>query len=106
MSEAERWLAAHVEHAPEQLRATMLNAVRETSAATVAQHLAQAGMICLRKALRDPAKRPSALELLAADALFTHACQAAAHDGAESVVQFAQTWSALRFEELLTSANE
>jgi hypothetical protein len=51
--------------------------------------------------LRDHESRASALDLLAADALLTHACEAAAATDSDTLATFAAAWSAQRFEHLL-----
>ena len=101
MSDALLWLTERLEDAPEQLRARMLAAVASVApAGATHEHLAQAAQACLVRALRD-SSRESALELLAADALLTHACEAAAEAGSEALVEFANAWGAERLEQLL-----
>ena len=104
MTEAEAWLEPRTAGAPESLRGRMLAALRNVpQAAGVADSLAAAALACLQDALRDPADRAHALDLLAADALFTHACEAAAADGSAALEQFARAWDATRFTQLLSA---
>lgn len=109
MSEALAWLSNRVEGAPVQLRASMTAAVVDTDAESktlpIAEQLALAASACLARALRAPAARSSALDLLTADALMTHACEAAA-ESAEGVITFARRWQAERFEQLLASRTD
>ena len=101
MTDALVWLAQRIEGAPDQLRARMEAAVTSvTTEAAVHERLALAGQACLTRALHD-SSYDSALELLAADALFTHASEAAAEAGSDVLATFARTWSAERFEQLL-----
>ncbi|HEX6558781.1 MAG TPA: hypothetical protein VF021_04945 [Longimicrobiales bacterium] len=105
MSAAAAWLDDRVADAPAALRSRMLSALRETPAAgALPDLLAGAALLCLRRALRDPAGRASALDLLAADALLTHACEAAAENGADALLAFTRTWDPTRFQELLDQA--
>lgn len=102
MSDATHWLSQRVTDAPEQLRARMFAALDMASAtAPVHERLALAASDCLMRALRDQASRASALDLLAADALLTHACEAAAEIDSDTLATFAAAWSAQRFEQLL-----
>lgn len=102
MSHATHWLSERLVDAPEQLRARMFAALDTTSASTpVHERLALAARYCLLRALRDHANRASALDLLAADALLTHACEAAAEVDSDTLTAFAAAWDARRFEQLL-----
>lgn len=99
------WLEPRIADAPESLRAQMLNAVQETSPdAELPDLLANAAMLCLRRSLRAPADRASALDLLAADALLTHACEAAAENGVDALLAFTKSWDTTRFQTLLEKA--
>jgi hypothetical protein len=86
-SAAADWLMQHAEGVPAALHARMLEAVRasasavDASAVTTARQLAEAAVHCLRAALDQGDERSAALSLLAADALITSACEAAAADG-------------------------
>ena len=94
------WLAERVEGAPEQLRVRMATAIAAVpSDAPLYDRLALAAEQCLMRGCRDAA-RENALELLAADALLTHACEAAAEAGSETLNAFAARWDAARFDSL------
>lgn len=101
MTEAQRWLSTRSEAAPADLRTRMLDAVATQSGDSTADVLAAAALLCMQRALRNPAERFSALELLAADALLTHACEAAAEAGPAALAAFTDAWGAARFEQLL-----
>lgn len=102
MSAATSWLSQRLVDAPEQLRARMLAALDSAlDSLPLHERLALAACDCLMRALRDHASRDSALELLAADALLTHACEAAAEVGSDTLTTFTAAWSAPHFEQLL-----
>jgi hypothetical protein len=103
MSDARRWLLQRLDGAPGPLRQRMLEELAASDDADVAAALAGAAARCLEQALKAPAERASALDLLAADALLTHACEAAADAGPEALAAFTQAWSPRRFEALLPS---
>lgn len=100
MSAAANWLASRIEQAPASLRSRMLEAISQTSEKTIHDALAAAAALCLKEAMRQPAKRSSAHLLLAADALLTHACEAAAESGSETLRQFTDKWNPDHFETL------
>jgi hypothetical protein len=79
------WLDLHSGDIPASLASLMELAVREvdTGADGDATTLSLAAVACMRTALRMGDERAGALHLLAADALITAACEAAADDGAE-----------------------
>ena len=101
MSDAAAWLAPRIEAAPESLRTRMMSAVTNATGGTVHDLLAAAAADCLKRAMEKPSDRASALDLLAADALLTHACEAAAEQGGETLRQFTSEWNPERFETLL-----
>jgi hypothetical protein len=102
MSEAGTWLSERIADAPDPLRERMLEALAEVNGAdTIHDQLAQASAICLRNAMAEQALRVCAIGLLAADALMTHACEAAAEAGGDELAVFADAWNAERFERLL-----
>ena len=96
MNDAARWLEPHLAEAPPQLREHMLAALRPGE--SVAQSLADAGLACLRKAVQQPG---DAIDLLAADALLTHACAAAAEQGDVALERLTSLLDATRFQQLL-----
>lgn len=97
---ARDWLERHVTGAPPALRERMAAAIEglEGAAATggVPLLLARAAEECLRATLASPSERPAALHLLAADALLTHACQAAAAQGLDALETFTAEWGPAR----------
>ena len=96
MTNAVAWLEPHLAAAPEQLRTRMLEAIE--SAESVPDALAEAALGCLRDALDNP---DDALDLLAADALLTHALHAAALQGDDALLAFAESLDAARFQQLI-----
>jgi hypothetical protein len=102
MSDARMWLSERIADAPDPLRERMLEALAEVDGGeTTYNQLAEAAAICLRNAMTEQALRVCAIGLLAADALMTHACEAAAEAGGDELATFAGAWSAARFEQLL-----
>lgn len=92
MSDLVRWLDARRPPAPPSLRAAMLEAVAaldadpaeadrpaspESGARPVSGRLATAGLRALERVATLPSTRANALDILAADALLTYACEAA-----------------------------
>ena len=105
MSEAWQWLEPRIEDAPEALRDRMHAALATSSAGSVHEQLADGAAICLRIALQRPARRASAMDLLSADALLTHACAAAAEAGPDVLAQFTATLDAQQFERIMNEKN-
>ena len=102
MSAASAWLADRISSAPESLREAMLAALDEVNEAPeIHEHLAQAATVCLERAMSGQTRREKAMDLLAADALMTHACEAAAEPESENIEAFAAAWDAARFEQIL-----
>lgn len=105
MSKTASWLATRIADAPEALRERMLAALDSVNGAEeIHEHLGQAAALCLERAMAEPARRVSALDLLAADALLTHASEAAAEAGSNVLAGFASAWDATRFEQILPTA--
>ena len=75
--------------------------VQAEPSAAIHEQLAGAARHCLQAALARPAHRAAALDLLAADALLTHACAAAADAGPEELARFSASLDAAHFDELL-----
>jgi hypothetical protein len=96
VNDAASWLEPHLTAAPPQLRERMLGALAPSE--SVAQSLADAALRCLTAALARPNE---ALDLLAADALLTHACAAAAEQGDAALERFTALLGAERFQHLL-----
>lgn len=103
MKDALAWLSPRVAGAPKQLEQRMTEALQAVAAQrTVQDQLAEAALWCLRRSLEEEQRAEKALQLLAADALLTHACEAAAEMGSDALTLFTATWNANRFESLLT----
>lgn len=67
-----------------------------------AELLAEASLVCLRAVLSAvPPKRAAALDLLAADALLTYACEAAAEEGATALEALARDYGPAKLAALL-----
>lgn len=101
MSDALTWLDRHAADAPEHLRARMRTALRDVRERSVHESLAAAALHCLRASLTGQPSRECALDLLSADALFTHACAAAAEAGQGELERFTAALDAARFQQLL-----
>jgi hypothetical protein len=109
------WLQLRTRDAPERLRQRMLGALTESASASAnasqsasanasqsaVEQMVAAAFLCLRRALQQPSERASALDLLAADALLTHACELAAELG--ELTQLVAKLDDRRFAELLTT---
>jgi hypothetical protein len=95
------WLVARVPDAPAELLERMLAAVRATPDADVATGLARAAHHCLTHVLESDGGRSAAVDLLAADALLTHALEAAAEQGEEEVESVVRTFGAAGLAPLL-----
>ena len=61
----------------------------------------EAALVCLEAALRRGDDRSAALDLLAADALLTYGCEAAAELDRDEVARFAEHYGAGRLARLL-----
>jgi hypothetical protein len=83
----------------------MLDAVRrgDLGVGHVSERLAAAGLEALYRVVTQPSTRPRAVELLAADALLTYACEAAvdADAGPDALERLADTLDLRRFADLL-----
>jgi hypothetical protein len=103
MTDLDRWLAARRPPPPPSLRRALESALArrrpETAPAqaapdpagrTVAERLAGAGLAALGHVAARPSTRDTAIDLLAADALITYACEAAVEaeaDGDDGAVE-------------------
>ena len=101
MSEALAWLAPRLAAAPADLADRMRSAVADGSGAPVPDALAAAALACLRRGIDGGERRAAALDLLAADALLTHACEAAAEEDPSALAAFCQRLSDDRLAPLL-----
>jgi hypothetical protein len=101
-SDARDWLTVRIADAPDPLKERMLEGLAEVDGVgPIYDQLADAAAICLRSAMAEQALRVCAMGLLAADALLTHACEAAAEAGGDELAAFAAGWNPERFEQLL-----
>jgi hypothetical protein len=107
MTAAREWLMVRISDAPDGLRERMLAALNDTNAndGKTQDLLARAATACMQRAMTEQPRRDCALDLLAADALLTHACEAAAEQGSEALAAFTGSWNAERFEQLLQAAS-
>lgn len=103
MTGTQEWLTFRLAGAPDGLRERMLAALDDAANAEAATHdvLALAAAACMQHAMTEQPRRDCALDLLAADALLTHACEAAAEQGGDALAAFTASWNAERFEQLL-----
>ena len=102
MSDAQRWLDARPRPLPSPLREAVRVAVERTSAGTdLPSRLAMAALDLLRSVARGPTDRRVALDLLAADALLTAACEAAAERGPQDVARLVSELDLPRFASVL-----
>jgi hypothetical protein len=70
----------------------------------VPDRLARAALDALARVIRSTPDRSAALELLAADALLTYACEAAAEAGPDALDRLLDDLTLSRFEALLQEA--
>jgi hypothetical protein len=87
MNAAANWLCERVGTAPPELLARMLEAVADAPDGPVYAMLGEAALSRLRLVLASGGERAAALDLLAADALLTHALAAAAEDGEATLLE-------------------
>lgn len=86
---------------PPELEARMESAIDDApDDDSVHAPLADAARICLRDALAAGDDRAAALHLLAADALLTYACEAAAEHGAAALAELVEVFASERLAHL------
>lgn len=102
MSSDVAWLTERVA-GPHTLLARMREALASTQASDRPTRLGEAALACLRDALKQGRDRAAALPLLAADALLTSACEAAAEEGIDALERVCATLSAQRMAELIAN---
>lgn len=101
---ARAWLAMRAAGVPPALEARMESAIDDAlEDETIPGALADAARICLVNALAVGDHRDAALHLLAADALITYACLAAATDDDAPLRDLADSWSPARLARLVGS---
>lgn len=116
MTETSRWLDQRTPPMPWELRRAVDAALEaaelggaevraeagaEAGAESVADRLADAGLATLARVVRASQDRSTAAELLAADALLTYACEAAAEAGPETLERLIVRLDLTAFAELL-----
>lgn len=100
----ERWLRTRQPAPPPALLHAMLDALRRVPSVgplDLSAFMGEAALLCLRDALARGSHREAALPLLAADALLTYGCEAAAEAGPSAVDRFAEQYGAARLAELM-----
>lgn len=100
-----RWLDSRPA-SPPALRARIIDAIAQVPVSEPdlrpPELLAEASLVCLRAVLSAvPPKRASALDLLAADALLTYACEAAAEDSVTALEALARDYGPTKLAALL-----
>lgn len=99
---ARAWLSLRAGAVPPALEACMEAAVDDVlDDDTIHDALADAARTCLRQAIALGDQRAAALPLLAADALMTYACEAAAAVDDAALRELADTWSTERLAAVL-----
>lgn len=103
MTDPGRWLDARRPQAPASLRAAIDRALARTPPedGPLEERLARAALAALRGVVREDGGRESAEALLAADALLTYACEAAAERGHEALGSLTAGLGPERFGALL-----
>lgn len=110
MTDAVRWLDDRGPTVPAALRERMRDAVaalpvERASGDAIPRALAEAGIACLRAVLRARQGRAVALDLLAADALLTYACEAAAERGPAALDTLVDAHGPTTFAALLAAGS-
>lgn len=101
---ARAWLAMRAGAVPPALEARMERAIDDAVGEdTLPAALADAARACLREALAIGDDRAAALHLLAADALMTCACEAAAEEGGDALDDLVNATAPERLAHLLDS---
>jgi hypothetical protein len=101
-SAALEWLARR-EAPPPLLERRIRRAIErlDQPADSIVHTLADAALMCLRDAGRGGDQRSTANELLAADAMLTYACEAAAEEGIAALDRLTRELDIARFDALL-----
>ena len=96
------WLEGRELQAPPPLRSAMRELVGATDpSAPLPDRLADAALMALETVVSRPSDRSTARSLLAADALLTYACEAAAEAGPAELDRLAGSLTFERFADLL-----
>jgi hypothetical protein len=104
-SAARDWLLRRLPPPPRELLDRMLTALGESAPAVdLSSRLGEAAVVCLTAAIDRVGERAAALDLLAADALLTYACEAAAESEPGGLERFARDFGAERLALLLRAS--
>lgn len=104
MTDVARWLDERRPAMPHELRRAVEAALERTAAArygSVEDRLADAALSALSRVAGAVPERSTATELLAADALLTYACEAAAEAGPDALERLTARLDYARFARLL-----
>lgn len=102
MSDPTAWLDQRDPPAPATLRRVMDELLAGTPPSDpLPDRLAAAGLAALEEVVRQPSRRSTASTLLAADALLTYACEAAAEAGLDELERVTAELDFERFAHLL-----
>jgi hypothetical protein len=93
MTAASVWIRSRLGESPPRLLKAMLDAVPAGDQLTVAEALARGAERLYASVMERPGGREDALDLLAADALFTHSFEAQAEADPSGLASFASRWS-------------
>lgn len=102
MTDPGRWLDDRRPPPPSSIRTALDPWLVDTDpGATLHQRLADAGIRALETVVARPSERSTAIVLLAADALLTYACEAAAEAGPDALDELTRGLGFERFSELI-----
>jgi hypothetical protein len=103
-TDAWAWLIAREPDMPDALRARMQEVLESVAepANDIARRFGLAATVCLERTLALGDERAAALDLLAADAFFTHGAEAAAESGSDALTSFASSFGAEALGRLLS----
>lgn len=102
MTDAAGWLDGRKEPAPPSVRSVVDELLADTDpAAPLPDQLAAAALRGLKDVVDAPSDRASARTLLAADALLTYACEAAAETGPDALDRLTRSLDFDRFSHLM-----
>ncbi|MFO7894778.1 MAG: hypothetical protein R6U63_13665 [Longimicrobiales bacterium] len=104
MTEPGRWLDERREPAPQSIRTEIDALLAESDpSAPLPDQFAAAALRALEAIVAEPSERATAWTLLAADALLTYACEAAAEEGIDALDVLTRSLDFERFSELMLS---
>lgn len=104
MTEPDRWFDERREPAPPSIRMEIDGLLAETDpSASLPDRFAAAALRALEAVVAEPSDRGTAWTLLAADALLTYACEAAAEEGIDALDALTRSLDLERFSDLMPS---